>query len=52
MGHVFNVPISRNFEHVENVLHEKTTIAQRRKTMATVNSLSKKRWLPSRSGVT
>ena len=25
MGHVFNVPKSRVFEHVENVLHEKIT---------------------------
>ena len=23
VGHVFNVPISTDFEHVENVLHEK-----------------------------
>ena len=22
VGHVFNVPISKDFEHVENVLHE------------------------------
>ena len=26
VGHVFNVPIPRDFEHVENVLHEKFAI--------------------------
>ena len=25
VGHVFNVPIFRDVEHVENVLHEKIT---------------------------
>ena len=33
VGHVFNVPISKDFEHVENVLHKKTHDAERRATM-------------------
>ena len=30
VGHVFNVPIPMNFEHVENVLHEGFTGSVRR----------------------
>ena len=29
VGHVFNVPISGDFEHVENVLHENITASER-----------------------
>ena len=29
VGHVFNVPIPTDFEHVENVLHESFTDAER-----------------------
>ena len=32
VGHVFNVPNSRDFEHVENVLHEKITASPRRES--------------------
>ena len=31
VGHVFNVPIPKDFEHVENVLHEKITSSLRPK---------------------
>ena len=33
VGHVFNVPISKDFEHVENVLHKNFTDAERRTTL-------------------
>ena len=33
MGHVFNVPISKDFEHVENVLHETFTASARRRQL-------------------
>ena len=33
VGHVFNVPISKDFEHVENVLHETFTGSERRATL-------------------
>ena len=29
VGHVFNVPMPRDFEHVENVLHENFTVSER-----------------------
>ena len=32
VGHVFNVPISKDFEHVENVLHESITGSLRRES--------------------
>ena len=39
VGHVFNVPISRDFEHVENVLHENFTSSDRRvKRLAAVTT--------------
>ena len=34
VGHVFNVPNSKDFEHVENVLHETFTASKRRATLA------------------
>ena len=33
VGHVFNVPVSKDFEQVENVLHEKFTGSERRTTL-------------------